>query len=157
MNGTTALSRAFAHNAWANGLLFDGLRRAPADFLDREARPGGGTNREKLRHLALVERGFHDAIRRSTSIPEAPSGLEDVIAYCEETAAAFGGLLSGPVDVEEEVHIPWWERNFTIGDCLAQVLSHSGQHRAELAWELASSGIDTGEMDYIVWFARQHG
>ncbi len=153
----TSLARTFEHNAWANRQVLEGLRGAPAGFLDQESRPGGGTNREKLQHLAIVERGFHDAILAGTRRPEVAGDLESIIAYCEENRLKFAALLSGELDLEAEVHIPWWERDFTIGDCLAQVLSHTAQHRSELAWELARAGIDTGEMDYIVWFAEHRG
>jgi uncharacterized damage-inducible protein DinB len=156
MLSMTALARTFTHNAWANGLVFEGLRRAPESFLDQPARDGNGTNREKLQHLVLVERGFLNMITGSGERPDAPLELDGLIAYSAESADSYVGLLGGePIDLDREVHIPWWERNFTVGDCLTQVISHSSQHRAELAWELARVGIDTGEMDYIVWFAQR--
>lgn len=152
---STALERTFTHNAWANGLVLDGLGRGPADFLGKPARDGNGTNHEKLLHLGLVERGFLDAINGATRAPQMPDGLDAIVAHFGETAAAYAALLAPGVDLDREVHIPWWERSFTVGDCLTQVISHSAQHRAELAWELARVGIDTGEMDYIVWFAQR--
>jgi uncharacterized damage-inducible protein DinB len=151
-----SLMRTFAHNAWANRRVFDGLRHLAGPFLDREGRPGDRTNREKLQHLVLVERGFQDAIVGNTRMPEAPADLEGLIAYAEETASRFARLLESPVELERQVDIPWWSRSFTVGDCLTQVISHTAQHRAELAWELAREGVDTGELDYIVWFAQQN-
>ena len=153
---SSALSRTFAHNAWATGRVLDGLSHAPEGFLDRQSRPGGGTNREKLQHLVLVERGFHDVIVGGGQRPVAPDDLEGIVRYYKETAALYETLLAAAPDTERLVHIPWWERSFTVGDCLTQVISHTGQHRAELAWELATENIDTGEIDYIVWFDQQH-
>ena len=153
---TTSLERTFEHNRWATAHVLDGLADAPAGFMDREARPGGGTNREKLQHMALVERGFHDVIVGKMERPAAPDDVAGLARYCEDTAAMYQALLASPLDLEQQVHIPWWERSFTIGDCLSQVLSHTAQHRAEIAWELARENIDTGEVDYIVWFDQEH-
>ena len=36
---------------------------------------------------------------------------------------------------------------------VTQALGHSAQHRSELAWELARAGVDTGNLDFIVWTA----
>jgi uncharacterized damage-inducible protein DinB len=108
-----------------------------------------------LHHLAVVEHGFLAAIRGATEAPHLPADLEGIAADSKETAAGYADLLASGRDLAGEVYIPWWERSFSIEDCLYQVLAHSAQHRAEILWELARAGVDTGEIDYIVWVDQQ--
>ncbi len=153
MNDFTGL---FEHNEWANRLVLDALRRVPAAFLGDEGRPGAGPMSERLRHLLAVERAFLDALEANPQVPEPPSSLEGLSEYADTTIARYRSYLGQLADPSAKVFIPWWERSFTVSDCLHQVIAHSAQHRAELAWELARAGVDTGEMDYIIW-ANEHG
>ena len=151
----TDFGSLFAHNHWANGLLLEGLRGAPADFLQREARPGAGTNLESLQHMLGVERIFLDAQSGADFVePSPPGDMDGLVAYSAGTNDGWQAFASALADPSELVYIPWWEREFTIEGSLLQVIGHTWQHRAELAWELARAGIDTGEMDYIIWLAN---
>lgn len=140
----------FRHNAWANHVVLAAFRERPE--LLQQTDYDGDPLLERAKHLAAVERGFLDVLRGGGKRPEVPEDLEGLIAYCDETAAGWTGVASmDAAALDREHYIPWWERNFTAGEALAQVLSHSAQHRSELAWELARASIDTGELDAIVW------
>lgn len=147
----------FAHNAWANQRIFDSCQSAPGDFLGPAASGFAEveTHMQRLQHLVWVERGFVDAIVSDAKMDEPPTTLPDIVAYATETAARFAALCSplDEADLEREFFVPWWERNFSVRDGLIQTLGHSAQHRAEVAWELAKVGVDTGNLDYIVWTA----
>ncbi len=145
----------FAHNSWANDLLLQGLRSASAGFLQRDGRPGAGTNLASLKHMLGVERIFLEAQRGAEFVePTPPDDLDGLIAYSAATGDEYQEFIAKRPDPSQKVYIAWWEREFTVGGCLLQVIGHSWQHRAELAWELAREGVDTGEMDYIRWLAR---
>jgi uncharacterized damage-inducible protein DinB len=152
-----AFNDLYTHNHWANRRVLNGLRRAEPAFLQQEARPEAESIAARLEHWFGVERGFLGALEGNPQRPQVPPGVNEMAAYEAETGQRFSALLSGGLDRAKEVYIPWWERKFTVAECLSQVLSHSAQHRAEVAWELARAGIDTGEMDFIVWAAEHRG
>ncbi len=135
----------FHHAAWANHLVLEanaGVRdEAECSALVEPARHIAWPER---RYLALLRGETGDALK-----PVAPEELRELIAYCDETAAGF--QASWPTSPETEIFVPHWGRDFRIVEILATVLSHSAQHRAEIAWELARTGIDTRELDFIVW------
>jgi len=141
------------HNGWANHTVLAAFRHRP-EVLERACYDGDQLL-ERAHHLALVERGFLDLLRENMVEPEAPRDLEGLLRYSDETGAAFVPAVE-PLDeaaLTGELFVPWWRRSFPRSVLVAQVLSHSSQHRAELAWELARAGISTGELDYIVWTA----
>ncbi|MCA9828939.1 MAG: DinB family protein [Dehalococcoidia bacterium] len=151
----TDFSSLFAHNSWANGLLLQGLRNAPASFLQQDGRPGAGTNLASLQHMLGVERIFLEAQRGAGFVePNLPDDLDGLVAYSEATGHEYKEFITNLLDPSQKVYIAWWEREFTVEGCFFQVIGHSWQHRAELAWELARAGVDTGEMDYIRWLSR---
>jgi len=141
------------HNAWANHTVLAAFERRPA-LLSSPAYDGEPLF-ERAHHLAEVERGFLDVLRGNMVPPRPPRDFDALRNYVDETGA---GLVSVAEDLDEaglqrELFVPWWDRAFPAAVLIAQVLSHSGQHRAELAWELARAGISTGELDYIRWAA----
>lgn len=149
------LEQLIRHNAWANALVFAAFERAGAPMLDL---PGydGDALRERLRHLAAVERAFVDVFEGTlTGEPEPPSEAGALSAYLAEGSQRLIRVAAeaGSDALEQRLFVPWWMREFSAADIFGQVLAHSAQHRAELAWELARHGVDTGEHDYIRWVA----
>jgi uncharacterized damage-inducible protein DinB len=145
----------FRHNAWANRRLLDSAALAPADFLGM---PGAFEAEvtscfQQLQHMFGVERGFADVLAGEAKLPDPPGGMPPLAAYADDTAKALVGLAARATEagLAEKLLVPWWEFEFPKSVLLSQVLSHSGQHRAELAMKLAGAGIDTGNLDYIVW------
>lgn len=141
------------HNAWANHRVFAAFEQRPGvlDGLSYDGEP----LLERAHHLVLVERGFLDLLRENMVKPEPPRDLAGLLQYGDETGDAFVPTVEALDEAafSREVYVPWWERSFPTPVLVAQVLSHSGQHRSELAWELARAGVSTGELDYIVWMA----
>jgi uncharacterized damage-inducible protein DinB len=144
----------FKHNGWANRTVLDSFRGDHEALLAAVAYDGDPML-TRARHMASVERGFLDLVRDKPERPVAPETLGALIDYVTESArgwdAACATLEGGRL--AQSVFVPWWDREFRVEEMLSQVLAHSGQHRAELAWELARAGVDTGELDYIVWAA----
>ncbi len=146
----------FAHNAWANQRVIDGCAKAPPGFLG-DAGNGftADTILQRLQHQLVVERGFLDAVNGDGKMPEAPMALVALTGYSRVTAdgyAAFCARLDEAA-ILRNFNVPWWGRDFAVREGLVQALGHSGQHRAEIAWELAKAEVDTGNLDYIVWTA----
>lgn len=140
-------------NAWANGAVARTLAETPkvAEVTMYDGEPLSA----RLMHLAGVERAFLDVLRGDPVRPSPPGTAAALTAYIDDTGAGLVAMAEtlGVPGLEREFFVPWWERAFTAGEILAQVLAHSGQHRSEVAWELARAGIDTGELDFIGWAA----
>ena len=151
-------TRLFAHNGWANARVLEAAASAPPGFLGDAGGFGQAveSRMQQLQHMLGVERGFLDALAGPAARPEAPGDLGALGAYARGTAEGFASLCAGLDErsIEEPFFVPWWERDFPRSVGLLQALSHSGQHRAEIALDLARAGVDTGNLDYIVWFAH---
>ena len=150
---TTTLEKQLRHNAWANHAVLTAFRQRVS--LLEHTDYASESLRERARHLAEVERGFLDVLRDVQRRPDPPAELEELVRYQDETGRDFADLVASWDDAARtrDVFIPWWDQSFAAADNVAQVLYHSAQHRAELAWELARNGISTGELDYIRWLA----
>ncbi|MBI2765648.1 MAG: DinB family protein [Chloroflexi bacterium] len=144
----------FKHNGWANRTVLDAFRGEHESLLATVAYDGDPIL-TRAQHLASVERGFLDLVRGKPERPVAPQGLGALIDYVTQSARGWDAACATLDDgrLAQPVFVPWWEREFRVEEMLSQVLTHSAQHRAELAWELARAGVDTGELDYIVWAA----
>ena len=148
----------FAHNAWASRQVLDGCKAVPAGFLEA---PGEGistdSHLERLRHLLEVERGFLGVLRgESTRPPKPAQELDGLVSYHDGTAAGFEQLVAGLDEgaLDRRVVVPWFEREFEVRDGLLQVIAHSSQHRAEVAWALSKVGVSAGDLDHISWTAN---
>lgn len=147
------LAEQLRHNAWANHTVLAAFEHQPA--LLESAAYDGEPLFERAYHLAEVERGFLDVLRENNVPPRPPREFANLRRYVDETGADFAALADrlDEATLERECFVPWWDRAFPVSVLIAQVLSHSAQHRAELAWELARAGVSTGELDYIRWAA----
>ena len=147
------LADQFRHNAWANRQVL-GRFTGAEPVLDSVCYDGD-TLRTRAAHLVGVEAGFLQVIVGDPSVPAHSSDLNAMLARCDQTSI---GLIreAEAVDadgLDRQVYVPWWRYEFALSVLFAQVLAHSAQHRAELAWELARAGVSTGELDYIGWEA----
>ena len=141
------------HNAWANRAVLDAFRGA--EHLLEQTAYDNDPLMERVRHFTATEEAFLDVIRRDPKYPTVPDTFEGLVAYCDRTGAAMLELVSAHdvAGLDEDYFVPWFKRSVPLATIVSQVLAHSGQHRAELAWELARAGISTGEIDFIVWKA----
>ena len=150
----------FRHNAWANARVF-GLAAALGDRLvETEALGTAGTVRSTLAHLARTERGYLAMIER-----QPPESLEPREAYLAHDLAWFvdevGRLDDGyqraleastPESLEQALAIPWFALSPPVStrEGFLQVLTHSAQHRSQVLSWLASQGVETPDLDYVV-------
>jgi uncharacterized damage-inducible protein DinB len=141
------------HNAWANTVVVESLRANPGvlETICYDNEP----LLERLHHMAGTERGFLGVFRREKARPPTPASLEDLAASMAETAAALDAftIAQGIGRQEDKFFVPWFNAEIPFHMLVTQVAGHSSQHRSELAWELARAGVDTGELDFIVWLA----
>jgi uncharacterized damage-inducible protein DinB len=150
----------FRHNAWANAKVFE-LAAALGDPLVEAEAPGtAGTVRSTLAHLARTERGYLALLER-----QPPESLEPREAYLAHALAWFvdevRGLGDGylqaleastPESLEQALEIPWFAFSppATTREGFLQVLTHSAQHRSQVLSWLASQGVETPDLDYVV-------
>jgi uncharacterized damage-inducible protein DinB len=143
------LAELHRFNAWANRGLLAGVRQLSAAQVE-ERREGmyssvGGV----LWHLANVELVYLRMIRGLA--PERLSQdltLDEIDAALAETDAGLVREAASP-SPGRRVHIPWFERDFTVPQCLRQVLTHSANHRADVNGWLPRFGVDSTDQDYI--------
>ncbi len=147
--GMEELAELHRFNAWANRSLLAGVRRLSAEQLEERQDGMYGSVLGVLRHLAQVEFVYLRMVRGQG--PERLSqdltldGVERVLA---ETGA---GLVeeARSRSPEQRVHIPWFERDFSVPQCLRQVLTHSVNHRADINQWLPRFGVESVDLDYI--------
>lgn len=141
------------HNAWANRTVLDCFKTAP-QALDVICYDGDPL-RTRLQHQLGVERAFLDVLRGTPARPNPPGDLDAILVYAAENAAGLASVVEaqGEGGQERSHFVPWFKTEFPQHVLISQLLAHSAQHRSELAWELARTGVSTSELDFIVWVA----
>lgn len=135
------LADLFLHNAWANYHILEHFQKAESvlDLLAYDGEP----LRTRAQHLVTVETGFLHLLLRDARVPDVGADLPGLLARAHATGSDLcqeaERLQEG--DLRMPFYVPWWGHEFPAAVLFAQVLAHSGQHRAELAWELARAYI----------------
>lgn len=143
------LAELHRFNAWANRNLLAGVRQLSAEQLSDEHDGMYRSIRGVLWHVAQVQYVYLRLIRGEPgdllSQDLDLAGIEQVL---EETGA---GLVEAARSrsPEQRVHIPWFERDLTVPQCLRQVLTHSANHRADINQWLPRFGVESANVDYI--------
>jgi uncharacterized damage-inducible protein DinB len=148
--------RLAEHNAWANGMLIDGIRKHAAFATATDV--AGTSLVERLKHMAEVEEAFALLLKGAPDWPKSPDTVEGLLGYLhlQDTALIEFGRTLTAAGLAKAVPVPWWGNTEVLAeDCFVQVVAHSDQHRSELCWELLRAGIDTGEKDYIRWVVKR--
>jgi uncharacterized damage-inducible protein DinB len=143
------LAELHRFNAWANRSLLAGVRRLSAGQLEERQEGMYGSVRGVLWHLAQVEFVYLRMIRG-----QAPERLGQDLTLDEIDAAlaeSDAGLLQEATSPspDRRVHIPWFERDFAVPQCLRQVLTHSANHRADVNGWLPRFGVESTDQDYM--------
>jgi uncharacterized damage-inducible protein DinB len=148
----------YRHNAWANAKVF-GLAAALGDRLVGAEAPGTqGTVHATLAHLARVERGYLALIERGRLEGVEPREAylaHDLAWFVEEVHDLGAGYVSAMEastsdSLGRDLSIPWFAFPVSARDGLLQVLTHSAQHRSQVLSWLASQGVETPDLDYVV-------
>jgi uncharacterized damage-inducible protein DinB len=141
----TALAQQHIHNRWANAKLLAACASAAPDVI--------APLLERLNHMIGIEARFRAAIAGEALTWERS---DDIAELARRADAAEAGLAAIAATLTPEVEARTFSfgrmpRPVSVREALLQVLSHSGQHRAEVAWELHRAGIDAGNLDFIAW------
>ena len=143
------LAELHRFNAWANRSLLAGVQQLTSEQLEEQRDGMYRSVRRVLWHLAQVEFVYLRMIRGlAPDQLHADLSLEGIASALEEAGA---GLLeeARSRSPEERVRIPWFEREFTVPQCLRQVLTHSANHRADVNGWLPLFGVKSTDQDYI--------
>jgi uncharacterized damage-inducible protein DinB len=143
------LAELFRYNAWANAIVLETAEPSA----DRAVH-------ETLSHLVGVEAVYTLMIRG-----EAPGEASDRVAYmarpnvdfvreAARLAVEYQRLLT-KVNMEEPVAIPWFPFRPNTRQALLQVLTHSAQHRSQLAMQLEALGVVVPNFDYITMVGKE--
>lgn len=147
------LAELHRFNAWANRNLLAGVGRLPPERLDQQWEHRYETIRGVLVHLAQVELSYLRMVRleeRETLSWELE--LADIERLLEETGAGLvevAAAVSEPSWEARRVRIPWFDRDFSVRQCLRQVLTHSANHRADVNGWLPELGVESVDVDYL--------
>lgn len=149
----------FRHNGWANQHTFDLCDQAAGDVLSGAAAGTIGSLDETLKHLVGVEEVYL-AMVQGEDMSAAFGDREHYFArerdwflrrgrelsdeYLSLLDGKDGAWLDGPL------RVPWFDFPMTVRDGLIQVITHSGQHRAQLLSVLGQHGIAVPDLDYVL-------
>ncbi|MEX0783036.1 MAG: DinB family protein [Dehalococcoidia bacterium] len=152
------LKDAFEYNGWATRQLGEVCRTAtPAQLTNKEEWQYQPIL-ELWRHINEVERAY----LRLTGGGEVPAPVSSLEAYLSSSEAVNRELVAHADRLDDEglermFNVPWFERDFTVGDGLFQVLTHSIEHRADIAHFLSRLGHETPPIDYVMWIYLKDG
>jgi uncharacterized damage-inducible protein DinB len=143
------LSELFRYNAWANAIVL-GVAQESVD---------SGVH-DTLSHLVAIEAVFVLMIRGG-----APAGGSDRAAYLARPngefvrdaaalAVRYQKLLTEVV-MDAPVTIPWFSFRPSVRQALLQVLTHSAQHRSQLAMQLEALGGVVPNFDYLTMVGKE--
>ncbi len=115
---------------------------------------------DTLSHLVAVEAVYTLMIRGG-----APAGGADREAYmarpnaefvqeAADMAVRYQRLLT-EVSMDAPVTIPWFSFRPSVRQALLQVLTHSAQHRSQLASQLEALGAVVPNFDYITMVGKE--
>lgn len=152
------LSDAFQYNAWATRQLGEVCRAMPEALLTAKEEWQYQPINELWWHIAQVERAYL-RLMGVRELPEPADDLESLLAASERAGEAYRQFASelDSAGMERMFNVPWFERDFTVGDGLFQVLAHSIEHRADIAHFLSRLGYNTPPIDYVVWIYLRDG
>lgn len=159
MDPLSAVRDLYAHNAWANARTLAACQNLDAQQLDERAPGTYGTIEDTIRHMVGVEDAYIHMLRDQ---PLSDMGATDAyyaqdLAWFTQRSARlareYADLVSsiGADALVSPLRVPWFDFALTKHDGLIQVLTHSGQHRAQILSVLGERGIDVPNLDYVAF------
>jgi uncharacterized damage-inducible protein DinB len=141
------------YNAWANGRILPLLNQLTPEQFSAPVEGMFGSVHDTANHLVGVERVYLQML--SDQPAQRPPGfpVEALVPAAAEIGAGYQDLLArfDEAALNATFRVPWFEREFTRRDGLLQVVTHSTEHRADLAAALTRFGITTPPIDYVVY------
>lgn len=164
-NDIASLIDLFRYNQWANERVFDVCGKLDPAML-AEVAPGANESIENtLSHLMGVEDAYLAMIRGQPlgSFGSREEYFAHSLPWFAErvklVGAAYLDLLDGPspLQLDQPLSVPWINAPLTARDGLLQVLTHSGQHRAQVFSVLGARGIEVPGLDYVQMLEETKG
>ena len=152
----------FRYNDWANERILAMAERVTADEFARPNDFGWGSLKGALVHLMDAEYAWRTLLKDGEHVewlqPEDFADVAAIRARWEEERAAFWAYLdslssddlSATISYEGEAGI----RCRALWHCLAHVVNHGTQHRAECAALLTGFGHSPGNLDFTVYLSE---
>jgi len=136
------------YNRWANERVLDCVSRLD-DGARSEPAPGtAGSIAITLAHLAETEVYF-TALVRGEPFAQIPNEMAwgELRAVVERADAALEALVQGYSEIDGQINRDG--RPYTVRDLLLQALTHSHQHRTQVAAATDLRGVPVKTTDYI--------
>lgn len=148
----------FQYNDWANDKILDYAERVSSEQLTAPKDFGWGSLRGALVHLMEAEYAWRALLKAGEHIDWLkPADFPDVAAIRARWAIERGDLwryldsLSNE-DLSSVISYEGDETRYRVlWHCLAHVVNHGTQHRAECAALLTGFGHSPGNLDFIVF------
>lgn len=152
------LGDAFEYNGWATRQLGEVCQGVPQGQLTGKEDWQYQSIMGLWRHINEVERAYL-ALTGGGEVAEPENSLDGYIVSASELTDGFMSFATGldASGLETMFRVPWFERDFTVGDGLFQVLAHSIEHRADIAHFLSRLGYETPPIDYVMWIYLRDG
>ncbi len=149
----------FQYNDWANERILDTAEKMSHEQLTTPNDLGWGSLRGTLVHLLDAETVWRTLLKDGVFIEELnPEGFSDISLIRERWAAerqSFWAYLNGLTDADLAGTISYEAegkiRHRVLWHCLAHVVNHGTQHRAECAALMTGFGHSPGNLDFIVF------
>lgn len=148
---TSVLTTLFAHNTWANLKLLGFCAGLSDAQLDTTAIGGYGSIRDTLRHIISAEVSYVDRVNgRLPARPLPPDQFPGFDLLIE--AARWAGdellllALSATKDTRVRQRPPRQIYEYTLASLMAQALSHSTEHRTQIAAIITQLGLEPPDM-----------
>lgn len=144
----------YGHQAWADAEHWRAVGAHPAARGDK-------TTRDRLHHIAIVQRAFLWAAGDrqepfAFTKPEDFKSFGDLRTYAREHHDRLLPFIAtlGDARLADTIGIPWFTDpplSITVGEALTQCAMHSHYHRGQNATRLRELGGEPAPTDFIFW------
>jgi uncharacterized damage-inducible protein DinB len=148
---TSVLTTLFAHNTWANLTLLDFCEGLSDAQLDTTAIGCFGTIRDTLVHIVGAEVSYVERVNgRLPSQPIARDQFPGFAVLKDAVRWAGDELLELAISARKDTRVrqrsPRKLFEYRLASLIAQGLSHSTEHRAQIAAIITQLGIEPPDM-----------
>jgi len=148
---TSVLTTLFQHNAWANLRLLDFCERLGDDQLGSAAVGGFGSIRDTLRHLVNAEVSYVERVNgRQPARPLGPDPfpgfevLRDAVRWAGDELQLLA--IAARHDTVVRQRAPRDIIEYRLAILIAQAITHSAEHRAQIAAIITQLGLEPPDM-----------
>ncbi|MDE2952031.1 MAG: DinB family protein [Chloroflexota bacterium] len=153
----------FKYNDWANERILDTAKKVSIEQLTAPKEFGWGSLRGTLVHLMEAEYAWRILLKTSEHVewlqPEDFADVSAIRARWAEERAAFWDYLNSLSDDDLAGTVSYEGggimRQRVLWHCLAHVVNHGTQHRAECAALLTGFGHSPGNVDFTVFLSQR--